>query len=786
MIRASSGQPGSMPKSATGTQVSRLALAADGTLTGFVFDPEDLGRNFTVDVLLDGLVIATCHAASFVPELANRGMKNARYGFGLLLDPDHLSTACTVEARIANLGTGIGVPIDLKSTRQGTLGDSRTKSFLRWLGGLRFHGWIDSSLETVLDAVVDGETVSQLRATQWARIDENGSSHAGRNVRAFDFNLPQRFADGCVHRVSLRQGDGELMPYATFVAFPDGLSAVLSSLGDNGAERLRGTLYDRLIPSSLPLADYEAWVERFPLPDPSPSQLELSVVVAGERGSEQTLATLQSQSKEAWTAAVIEGTPPAIDASLVSEFLTDTTPVADILVFVMAGIQLAPNALARISAAFDDHPDASAVYCDLDFLADDGQLWPIAFPAFDYERMLEQGYCCYLFAIRRDAAFELLQSKPDNLYRLFNSMLDRTGPQRAILHLPGSAGTLPKLDQLHCTPYLQSATQRHLIARAIKSEVVLSEGSLFPAVRVRRVRQRQKTTILIPTRDRAAMLRTCLESIAPAVARSGAEILVIDNHSTDPDSLNYLADLPRQGIGTIRVEGAFNFAKLNNRAAAVVDSDVLCLLNNDIEATSDDWLDELLSRLAEPDVGAAGALLTWPGGVVQHGGVVLGMNFAATHAFTDRLGDDAGYLDLLRVAHECSAVTAACLVTRRADYLQLGGLDEFNFAVAFNDVDYCLRLREIGKRIVLTPHARLLHLESASRGKDDRPDRRDRFDRELNQLRARWGTALLEDPTYNPQLSRDGVPYGALAWPPADCSPRTNEPPSSRTIPSGF
>jgi len=282
------------------------------------------------------------------------------------------------------------------------------------------------------------------------------------------------------------------------------------------------------------------------------------------------------------------------------------------------------------------------------------------------------------------------------------------------------------------------------------------------------------------------MLRTCLESIAPAVARSGAEILVIDNHSTDPDSLNYLADLPRQGIGTIRVEGAFNFAKLNNRAAAVVDSDVLCLLNNDIEATSDDWLDELLSRLAEPDVGAAGALLTWPGGVVQHGGVVLGMNFAATHAFTDRLGDDAGYLDLLRVAHECSAVTAACLVTRRADYLQLGGLDEFNFAVAFNDVDYCLRLREIGKRIVLTPHARLLHLESASRGKDDRPDRRDRFDRELNQLRARWGTALLEDPTYNPQLSRDGVPYGALAWPPADCSPRTNEPPSSRTIPSGF
>ena len=714
MTRASRGQPRSKPKSTTEIQVSRLTLAADGTLTGFVFDPEDLGRSFTVDVLLDGLVVTTCHATSFVPELADRGMKDARYGFALSLDPDHLSAASTVEARIANLGTAIGLPIDLKSTRQNTLDEAHTRSSLRWLGGLRFHGWIDSSLEAVLDAVVDGETVSQLRAAQWTRIDASGSSHTGRNVRAFDFNLPQRFADGCVHRVSLRQGYGELLPYATFVAFPDGLSAVLSSLGDQGAEHLRGTLYDQLIPSSLPLVDYEAWLERFPLPDPGPSQLEFAVVIAGEREAEQTLATLRSQSQETWTAAVIEGTPPAIDPALVSEFLADANPAADILLFVMAGIQLVPNALARISTAFDAYPDVPAVYCDLDFLADDGRLWPIAFPAFDYERMLEQGYCSYLFAIRRDTALELLHSKPDSLYRLFNLMFDRTGPQQTILHLPGSAGTLPRLDRLYCTPYLQSATQRHLDARAIKSEVIPSEGSLFPAVRVKRMGKSQRTTILIPTRDRAAMLRMCLDSIAPAVARSGAEVLVIDNHSTDPESLNYLADLPRRGIGTIRVEGAFNFAKLNNRAAAAVDSDVLCLLNNDIEATSDDWLDELLSRLAEPDVGAAGALLTWPGGVVQHGGVVLGMNFAATHAFTDRLGSDPGYLDLLRVTHECSAVTAACLVTRRADYLRLGGLDEINFAVAFNDVDYCLRLREVGKRIVLTPHARLLHLESAS------------------------------------------------------------------------
>jgi GT2 family glycosyltransferase len=194
----------------------------------------------------------------------------------------------------------------------------------------------------------------------------------------------------------------------------------------------------------------------------------------------------------------------------------------------------------------------------------------------------------------------------------------------------------------------------------------------------------------------------------------------------------------------------------------------------------------MLARLSEPDVGAVGALLTWPGGVVQHGGVVLGQNFAAVHAFTDRLAEDPGYLDLLRVAHECSAVTAACLLTRRADYLAVGGMDQARFAVAFNDVDYCLRLREFGKRIVLTPHARLTHAESASRGRDNRPDRRDRFEREMNVLRARWAQSLIEDPTYNPQLARDGVPYNALAWPPGPREPRFNACPRARDLPPGF
>ncbi|MEO6784338.1 MAG: hypothetical protein ABI407_22390 [Bradyrhizobium sp.] len=208
-------------------------------------------------------------------------------------------------------------------------------------------------------------------------------------------------------------------------------------------------------------------------------------------------------------------------------------------------------------------------------------------------------------------------------------------------------------------------------------------------------------------------------------------------------------------------------------------------MNNDIQANDPDWLDEMLGRIADPDVGAVGALLLWPSGVIQHGGVVLGPNFAATHAFNDRLADDPGYGDLLRVAHECSAVTAACLLTRRSDYLDVGGMDEVRLTVSFNDVDYCLRLREAGKRIIFTPHARLTHLESASRGHDSRRDRSARFGRELQVLRSRWGQVLIDDPYYNPTLSLDAVPFSA-AWPPRSLKARGNGPVVSKDLPAGF
>lgn len=769
---------------------SHLTLLEDGTLTGFALDPDNPDRRLTIEILLDGLVAATAYADQFVPELATRGLPDSFHGFALSLPQPVLAASERLEARIANGGAPVGAPIDLAAhalTATGDDPDLRAQAKVRWAGGLRFSGWIDSPHETLIDVVVDGEPVTQVRTTLWSRIGDSAEG-SGRNVRAFELHLPERFADGRVHRLTLRKDTREPIPAGTmFVAYADGLAATLQQTDGLAPEALRGELFDRIIPQSLPLSSYAAWSERFPLDKPAESELQLAVIIVGQAGAERTIDSLEAQTYPGWTAGILEAPAPALDADAFEEFLDEVAAASDAIIAIAAGAVFAPDALARIAAAFDQNPDAIAAYGDVDLLAADGRLWPMALPAFDYERMLEQGYCAHLFALRTDVARVALVVRPENLYRLFNAAFDvpsATGVP--VLHLPGSLGTVERFDVAAATPHLVEATRLHLETRGVDAKVTPREGGLFPAVHVARELQPGRATIVIPTRDRLRLLRTCLDSIAPAVARCGAEILVVDNDSVEPDTLSFLAALPSQGIRTIKVEGPFNFARINNRAVAAVETEVLCLLNNDIKAIDDSWLSEMLTRLADPGVGAVGALLTWPGGVIQHGGVVLGVNFGAAHAFTDRLSDDPGYLDLMRVAHECSAVTAACLVTRRQDYLDAGGLDELHFGVAFNDVDYCLRLREAGQRIVLTPHARLIHAESASRGRDHRADRRDRYERELELLRARWGDTLIADPLYTPLLSRNGVPYGALAWPPGDRDPRFNEPPVARELPPGF
>lgn len=266
-------------------------------------------------------------------------------------------------------------------------------------------------------------------------------------------------------------------------------------------------------------------------------------------------------------------------------------------------------------------------------------------------------------------------------------------------------------------------------------------------------------SIIIPTRDRADLLSACFAGLSRLEYPGAYDIIVVDNGTTEPEALRLLEGL--QALGAIRVirdEGPFNFAALNNRAAAQAESDLLCLLNNDVEALDGDWLAAMVRHAVRPDVGAVGGLLLYPDGSVQHAGVAIGIGGAAGHLARGAMPTNSEHFAWHGVTRTVSAVTAACLVVRRDAYISVGGLDAVAFAVAFNDVDFCLKLRQSGLRNVFVAEARLIHHESVSRGKDHAPANIARFNRELACFCERWGSAEHLDPHYSPLFSRSAEP----------------------------
>lgn len=260
-------------------------------------------------------------------------------------------------------------------------------------------------------------------------------------------------------------------------------------------------------------------------------------------------------------------------------------------------------------------------------------------------------------------------------------------------------------------------------------------------------------SIIIPTRNGLYLLQTCLEGVA-ATSYPDIEVIVVDNDSDDPATLAYLAALDPDRVRVLRHAGPFNYSAINNRAVAQARGQLLCLLNNDIEVLSSDWLAIMATQALRDDVGAVGAQLLYPDGRIQHAGVVIGVGNAAGHAHRFVQPQAEGYFRRHALPQFAAAVTAACLVVAKERFLAVGGLDERNFAVAFNDVDLCLRLNQHGWQSLYEPRAVLIHHESVSRGHDRDPVGAARFAGELAALQRIWKTDSIVDPFHHPHLSR--------------------------------
>jgi len=258
-------------------------------------------------------------------------------------------------------------------------------------------------------------------------------------------------------------------------------------------------------------------------------------------------------------------------------------------------------------------------------------------------------------------------------------------------------------------------------------------------------------------------LGDCLHSVLEKTTYPNYEVVVIDNGSVKPLTtalFNVLGDRVR----VIRDDSPFNYSALHNNAVPHCRGEILLLLNDDTEITDGEWLSHMVAQLLQPGVGAVGAKLLYPDGRIQHAGVVLGPQGLASHVGQFRPGKDFGYFGRTALASEFQAVTAACLAVRRSTWDEVGGLDE-TLKVAFNDVDFCLRVQATGLKVTYTPLATLTHYESVSRGSDQTGEKYRRFIGEVVRVRDRWGLEIARDPYYNPNLSLNHGLFH-LAYPP--------------------
>lgn len=712
---------------------------------GWVYDPDAPDERLAVALVIDGLAVALSRAETLVQNEPRLEGTDRCFGFRFFLPDPVLETAREVSVELANTGQKIGKPLLLGATllegdRQvGLIGQ------VAWYGGLRLHGSIERPVRSDLVPLVrlyeDGVLIDTVRQFQFD-VDAGRHGQEGAEYLSFDMVLPLSLADGLPHEIRVLDGlDRELAGSPVLILGVQGsLSKSLRALDEKEGQSVITALseqFERLIPGSLPFGNIWAWQTA------NAPRCERSAGIS----------------------------PPPIVVNLKAPFDPHTVSGEkdQIIVFLDEDATLIEGAEEAIVAAFEAHPDTIIGYGDAIMTMQGGEAEPHLRPAFDYERLRFQNYTFGATFLRLGhfkamLRHGLIRNGIQSTREVWRALLAQLSPEkliRSVLHLPRFLVEIP-LDR----------------AQSLLAPETLGIEDLKRVLGILPDREWPEVEIIIPTRDRLDLLRPCLETLFERTDYPHYRVLILDNGSEDPETLTYLSALPKDRVTILQDTGPFNYSRLNNRAVALSQSPLVLLLNNDVEILDPHWLSAMVMHLTSaPDIGAVGAKLLWPNRQVQHGGVILGTNFGAVHSHNDRQEAEAGYGAELLLPREASAVTAACLLCRRETYLQVGGLDPVTFPIAFNDVDLCLKFRAAGLRNLWTPFARLLHRESASRGRDHARRDEVRLFKELNALRRKWGRTLMADPYYHPALNLDPTPFTGLALNPRPLTPRFNLPP---------
>ena len=432
---------------------------------------------------------------------------------------------------------------------------------------------------------------------------------------------------------------------------------------------------------------------------------------------------------------------------------------------------LEPDVLFSYAEALNKYDDIDLLYCDEDKLLPDGTLsQPFLKPDFNIDLLRNNNYICHMLTIRRS----LLDSVPRNTSEYdgaqdHNLTLRIVEKARRVYHVDkvlyhwriSESSTAANADT---KPYASNAgiraVQDHLNRMGIKATVSLSRRPFTYKVIYEVPEDYPLVSIIIPNKDHIDLLDACLKSIFDKTSYSNYEIVIIENNSTNPSTFKYYSQLQDKHPNTVKVitwEHEFNFSKLMNFGEKHSAGEYLLLLNNDTEIITPNWIDVMLGLCSRNDVGAVGAKLYYPDDTIQHAGVVINARCAG-HLHRNYPRDNWGYFALNDAQQDLSAVTAACMMTKRSIFNSVGGFTE-DLQVAFNDIDYCLKIREIGKLVVYTPEVELYHYESVSRGAEIGSEKKIRFHREISYMNYRWAKYYVDgDPCYNNNFSQ-GEPF---------------------------
>lgn len=431
---------------------------------------------------------------------------------------------------------------------------------------------------------------------------------------------------------------------------------------------------------------------------------------------------------------------------------------------------LSVHALYFMALAINEHPDVQVLYSDEDKIDTKGRRFAPHFKSdWNPDLFFSQNYVSHLGTYKRE-------------------LLNRIGGFRA-----GVEGSQDQDLLLRCLPHVDGSQIVHIPHvlyhwRATEGSTALASGeksytteaglkalrdyfsTVNPEVRVEaglvpntyRARwpipqPAPLVSLLIPTRDHRKLTETCVRSILDKTTYTNYEILILDNGSVEQTTLDFFRQIQREDkrVRVLRYDHPFNYSAINNFGVRHARGEIIGLINNDIELISPDWMTEMVSHAVRPDIGCVGAKLYYANETIQHAGVILGIGGVANHSHLKFNRSDAGYSARLICIQNYSAVTAACLFVRRTTYDEVSGLDETNLKIAFNDVDFCLKVRQAGYRNLWTPFAELYHHESISRGHEDTPEKKERFRKEVEFMQAKWGELLTADPYYNPNLTKD-------------------------------